>query len=92
MKSIIDKFIASIQIDRNFNFNTAEYDYSLKFRGDGFGDFEESSLTTTKDCITDYIKESEAQVDLAKKVLNILEKNDLCRTFKYNKETGEVYD
>lgn len=69
MKSIIDKFIAEIQIDRNFNFNTAEYDYNLKFCGDGFGDFEESSLTTTKDCITNYVKEKEAQVYLAKKVM-----------------------
>lgn len=88
MKDIPDKIV----IDRQFDYSIAEYINTLKFLGDGFGEFEESSHTTTKDCITNYIIECEAQVDLAKKVLNILEKDNLCRKFKYNEETGEIYD
>ena len=61
MKLTIEKFINEIRY--------CSSDNSITILGDGTGDFEEESDSTTKECLIYYIDYCENQVNLAKSLL-----------------------
>jgi hypothetical protein len=69
MSYIIDRFINEIKKEDLLNNYYEKLGDKYIFYGDGFGDFEERSDKTTKNCLENYIKDCEEQIKLAKEVL-----------------------
>lgn len=71
----IEKYINSIDRDIKWQLNS-NMDYvqtsRFKYRGDGNGDFEESSYETTPQCLNEYISYCSEQIMMAQEALSLM--------------------
>lgn len=56
-------------INRISHYKDNYYASGYMITGDGSGDFEERSDTTTEECLEAYIKDCEGQIQIAKELL-----------------------
>lgn len=72
MKHKIENYINSIGVNRVLNHITFEFEDEFMFLGDGQGDFEEKSKSTTEKCLINYHRYCLQQISWAKKALEEL--------------------